>query len=212
MSLWAWPDSPPLVVPASQLRALPLQSARSFAAPGEVTTIGGQLVRYFSPAVLGVNGLLCNFSDPENVAYAYIVTNYVEVTGCSKFVLSGSWQMPGGSIKGLPGGAGQYGAFGFQVIPQAATYDSAGALVPPRTGTFGIACYPNVGALRKGGEDYPGPPYPAVLSEGSLGWNLGAASYSNGPMDGIAVIRLWLAGTSGGIDPVYLSLTLWASS
>lgn len=73
-------------IPQNQLNALPLLTAAQAAAAGELTIIGGGLYRYFSPTVLGINATpVVNYG---GLGYYLLTTPYLDLRGCSKYVVT----------------------------------------------------------------------------------------------------------------------------
>jgi hypothetical protein len=73
-------------IPQNQLNALPLTDAATAAAGGDIVVLGSAITRYWSPTVLGVSG--ARRTGPEAVSgYFALVTPYLDVRGCSQFVV-----------------------------------------------------------------------------------------------------------------------------
>jgi len=70
--------------PVNQLNALPLQDADSNAAGGTLQVVGGTITRYFSPAVLGINGA----SFTPDTLNCTIVSPFLDLRGCSKYTVA----------------------------------------------------------------------------------------------------------------------------
>lgn len=73
--------------PVNQLDSLPLVDADSAAAGGEIQIINGVVVRYFSPAVLGIAGATVQSIAIGAGFFFYIAGNYLDLRGCTKFQL-----------------------------------------------------------------------------------------------------------------------------
>ena len=73
-------------VPQNQLDALPLITVAQASSGGDVTVLGGQILRRFTPAVLGVNGAAASsYATPAALNVPYLVTPFLDVTGCTNF-------------------------------------------------------------------------------------------------------------------------------
>lgn len=69
--------------PVNQLNALPLQDADSNAAGGILQTAFGTVERYFSPAVLLINGITAWTTD--GLGNNFLATPFLDLRGCSTF-------------------------------------------------------------------------------------------------------------------------------
>lgn len=71
--------------PQNQLDALPLQDADAAAAGGILSIVGGAVNRFWDPATLGINGVNMTLFSATKWA---LVTPYLDVRGCSRFVIA----------------------------------------------------------------------------------------------------------------------------
>jgi hypothetical protein len=69
--------------PVNQLNALPLRTATAAAADGDIEVVGGTISRYWSPAVLGINGVGSTLLGGN----FFLATGYLNTTGVSRYVL-----------------------------------------------------------------------------------------------------------------------------
>lgn len=84
--------------PVNQLNALPLQDADTNAAGGSLQIIGGAIVRYFDGTALGINGATAATVNTK----VCLVTNYLDLRGCSKYMFALRRTTPSGIVAALP--------------------------------------------------------------------------------------------------------------
>ena len=76
----------PFKIPQNQLDALPLVDADSVGDPGELQIIGNTMTRFWSGAASGINNIV-RIADPDEPATSMLLSNYLDVRGCSKIQL-----------------------------------------------------------------------------------------------------------------------------
>jgi hypothetical protein len=179
--------------PENQLRALPILTQQQIAAPGEAVVIGGQVIRYWSPSQLGLNGVSGNVADPDNVpsvaADVSMFTNYVDGRGCNAFTLmlvNDPFVAPAGETA-------------WHIYLQYAGTGSVG-LVQPRSGTAGRIVTSQVALINFGIAAGPLTAYTS-WSNGNDSTNVA----SNRPV-AAGIFRIWLNRNPGHASTWYASL------
>lgn len=75
-------------LPINQINALPLQTPEAAADPGDVLVLGGKILKYWSPAVLGINNLpYAIAAAPNGYGNRGFMSNTIDTTGCTDFTL-----------------------------------------------------------------------------------------------------------------------------
>ena len=185
-------------IPTTQLDALPLLSASQYGhAVGQLITIGGQTVRYFSPDDLDLKGKALNTADADTTGGTWrrLLSKWIDAVGCTKYTLVGACE--GGTT-----------AVTIKLYVCQAGIRSGGAVIdPPRTGTFGAAGNTLVGSLVM--------PALAVGATGAVacGWQVGIGVYDNNHFGaGLGKFKLWLSVQSAYADTTTITCQLWGTS
>ena len=199
--------------PQSQLDALPIITAAEAAEPGEYAIVGANVVRTWTPAQTGINGALCNVSDPRTPAFGnFLLSNWLDFTGMTRFtaVLVGQVNAIGGDVAmnfivRLVGGALNPVSGGYvEPVPEA-TGDTRNM-----TGGWGASTFPEAGVL-----NFPALNGLAVFPSfkvANCSWQVGGpASGATINMGAMGPTRLWLS-ASNGADPIQAFLWVRASS
>jgi len=118
-------------IPANILNGLPLVTATTAADPGDIQIVGNTLTKQWSPSQLGISDT-ARTVDPDTGGGALLLSNYLDVRGCSAFVFLLAF-----NIKT---------AAGIEVGPQAYNlymhYRTGPAGIAQRTGSYGTSWTP----------------------------------------------------------------------
>ena len=173
-------------VPINQINSLPLFSTSALAYGGVVTVIAGAINRYYSPAVVGINGAAMNVPDadpsvtPAGAADYSIVSNLLDVRGCTRFTVLLAVKMAN---------AAQDVAYAVNLRLSAPVQTDAPTAATPRTGTYGFTAWPLVGAFA----------LPVTIAGGAAGYKTSGRGWQVGGRDPAAI-------QSGSLGYVYLWL------
>lgn len=74
--------------PVNQLNALPLVTQDNFSVQGDITIVGTTVVKKWLPAASGINGAASNTADPHGGAFAFLMTNWLDLAGCHVVTLN----------------------------------------------------------------------------------------------------------------------------
>jgi hypothetical protein len=198
--------------PQNQLNALPLITPEAVGQAGDVVVVGGVVVRTWTPAATGISGTLGNIADPRTNTLAYLLTNWLDMSGCSRFTA-----MLAGQVNAIGGDVAQ--TWSVFAIPYV---DAGGTIIEPvpfppgpdlrnLTGNYASNAYPQVGTLKIPALTFGGPPFPQYKSA-QCSWSAGGASTGFSIEAGsIGTHRLLLTAPNGA-DPIQYYLKLWGQS
>jgi hypothetical protein len=195
-------------VPINQLNSLPLLSADQLAYGGVVSVIGGAINRYFDPTATGIAGAPGNMStvDPDvsgtlGVGAYSVISNLLDVRGCSRFTALAAVKMPG---------VGEDVVYTLNL--RIASPVAADTLFsqPPRTGLYGSGAWPQVAAFNL--PVSAAGAFPAYKT-GGKGWMVGgrdAVAYQTGSL---GFIYLWFNfANAGAAKSAVLFVSIYATS
>jgi hypothetical protein len=193
-------------IPKTQQDALPLITVGDAIAQAAdtVTIIGSTIIKKWGPAATGINGSQdSNIADPTTAGQVYLLTNWLDFSGMTRFTVALATQIP---IGGIAGNVTQNWVL--RVI--AAAQQSGGTIVEPvpnppgpdrhnLLGSIGAQLYPQVGAFNiQAIAGLVAGDLPLNMSS-CCGWSIGGAPGVGGSVSlGCAgTCRLWLGATAG---------------
>jgi len=204
-------------VPMNQINALPILSIDAASTPPStvVVTGTGKIIRTWLPAVSGINGQSSNVADPRGDPNAYLITNWLDLTGMSAVTLMLGVETPAPfagdvlvswTVRAIP----MCTAGGVTVDPtpflpgpntrnMTGVYASAAAAPFPVVGVMGVPALTGLAGVAIG------------YKLATCGWGIGTnstGSHVGIPVNG--VFKLLFIG--GGADPLLNYLTVIASS
>ena len=185
-------------VPQNQIDALPVVTIESVGDPGQTVVIGKTLVRYWPPAQTGINGQSSNVADPRTAGRVYLLSNYLDFSGCTIFSC-----LLGVKITAIGGDGAQ--TWNVHPLPLVSTVDGAIDPVPDLpgpsnrnlTGSYAVTAIPTVGTLI----------FPALSPPAFPAYEFARMQFANN----LGTVRLLFTATTGR-DPALNFLTVWASS
>jgi len=160
--------------------------------------IGNQLVRYWPPAQTGINGQSSNVADPRTAGSSYLLSNYLDFSGCKIFSC-----LLGVKITAIGGDVAQ--TWNVHPLPFVSTVDGPIDPVPVLpgpsnrnlTGGYAASAVPAVGTLV----------FPALSPGAFPAYEFARMQFANA----LGTVRLLLVAATGR-DPALNFLTVWASS
>lgn len=171
-------------VPANQINSLPLFSTSTIAYGGSVSVLPGAINRYYSPAVTGIDGSIMNVLDadpsvnPPGAANYTIVSNLLDVRGCSRFSVLAAVKMANPA---------QDVAYTLNLRLMSPVQTDAPTAASPRTGTYGLTAWPLAGSFS----------LPVTVAGGAAGYKTSGRGWMVGGRDPAAI-------QSGTLGYVYL--------
>lgn len=196
--------------PQNQLDALPLISAEAVGDPGDVSIVGQNVIKKWTPVVVGINGTAGNVADPRTAGRVYLLSNWLDFTGMKYFTLQLGVVVPNvgadvaqnWTVRLIPGATTNLGIV--EPVPFGPGPDNRNL-----TGTYADTAYQSVGVL-----NVPTPAAAAVFpyNKSSIcAWQIGSTIGGASNSGSLGVCRIFMGNTGAGTAMTYY-LTAYASS